>query len=62
MILDRHPELLSITAKGLISNTLQKAGRTGLNIDTVFRCLLLKQPLQVSFEQLAFHLSDSMIY
>lgn len=31
-------------------------------MESVLRCLLLKQLLLVSYEQLAFHLSDSMTY
>ena len=57
MILDKHPELLSIIAKDLIASTSKKTGRTGLSVDSIFRCLLLKQKFQVSYEQLAFHLS-----
>jgi IS5 family transposase len=37
-------------------------GRIGLSAESIFRCLLLKQQLRISYEQLAFHLSDSMTY
>ncbi len=43
VILDQHPELLTVVAKDLISSTSQKTGRIGLSVDSVFRCLLLKQ-------------------
>jgi IS5 family transposase len=33
-----------------------------LAVETVFRCLLLKQQLRCSYELLAFHLSDSSSY
>ena len=61
-ILDKHPDLLSIIAKDLIASTSKKTGRTGLSVDSIFRCLLLKQKFQISYEQLAFHLSDSITY
>ena len=60
--LDQYPELLVLVAGDLIDNAAAKVGRTGLSAESVFRCLLLKQQLRVSYEQLAFHLSDSMTY
>ena len=43
-------------------NQYPRVGRIGLSVESVFRCLLLKQQLRISYEQLAFHLSDSMTY
>jgi len=61
-ILDEHTELLALVEKDLIGTSVKKVGRNGLSVESVFRCLLLKQQLQVSYEQLSFHLSDSMSY
>jgi IS5 family transposase len=61
-VLDDHPEILSHIKKDLVDESLKPVGRTGLTVDSVFRCLLLKQQLGVSYERLAFHLSDSMSY
>lgn len=61
-ILDEHPEVLALVEKDLVDTSLKMTGRTGLSVESVFRCLLLKQQLGVSYEQLAFHLSDSMTY
>lgn len=61
-ILDQHPILLSLVAKDLVDEHAPRVGRTGLSAESVFRCLLLKQQLRISYEQLAFHLSDSMTY
>ena len=58
-VLDDHPEILSHIKKDLVDESLKPVGRTGLTVDSVFRCLLLKQQLGVSYEQLAFHLSSS---
>ena len=60
--LDQHPEILLLVADDLIDASVAKVGRTGLTVENVFRCMLLKQVLRVSYEQLAFHLSDSMTY
>jgi IS5 family transposase len=61
-LLDQHPEVLSLVAKDLVDESATKVGRTGLSAESIFRCLLLKQQLRISYEQLAFHLSDSMTY
>jgi len=61
-ILDKHPEILPLVEADLIDASSKKVGRNGLSVESVFRCLLLKQQLNVSYEKLAFHLSDSMSY
>jgi len=61
-LLDRHPEILSLIASDLVSQSTTKVGRIGLSAESIFRCLLLKQQLRISYEQLAFHLSDSITY
>lgn len=60
--LDEHPQILDLVAADLIDTATSPVGRNGLSAESVLRCLLLKQQLQVSYEQLAFHLSDSMTY
>jgi IS5 family transposase len=60
--LDEHAEILPLIEKDLVGPLVKKVGRSGLSVESVFRCLLLKQQLQVSYEQLSFHLSDSMSY
>jgi IS5 family transposase len=61
-ILDRYPDILGLIEKDLIDPACKKVGANGLAIETVFRCLLLKLQLRCSYEQLAFHLSDSQSY
>ena len=61
-LLDDYPEILTLIEKDLIDDSLRPVGRSGLTVENVFRCLLLKQQLGVSFERLAFHLADSMSY
>ena len=48
--------------KDLRDESVKKVGRNGLSVESIFRCLLLKQKLRISYEQLSFHLSDSMTY
>lgn len=61
-VLDEHPDILTLVESDLIGSRVKKVGRNGLSVECVFRCLLLKQQLGVSYEQLSFHLSDSMTY
>ncbi|MEQ8802568.1 MAG: ISNCY family transposase [Haliea sp.] len=61
-VLDRHPEILDLVATDLIDASVSAVGRTGLSAESVLRCLLLKQQRGFSYEQLAFHLSDSETY
>ena len=61
-VLDEHADILTLIAKDLIEPSVKKVGRSGLSVESIFRCLLLKQQLGVSYEQLSFHLSDSMTY
>jgi len=61
-LLDEHPEILTLIEPDLIDKSRKKVGRCGLTVESIFRCLLLKQQLGISYEQLAFHLSDSMSY
>jgi IS5 family transposase len=61
-LLDRHPETLTLVAKDLVGESASNVGRCGLSLESIFRCLLLKQQLRVSYEQLSFHLSDSITY
>jgi IS5 family transposase len=61
-LLDRHPETLTLVAKDLVNESISSVGRCGLSVESIFRCLLLKQQLRISYEQLSFHLSDSVTY
>lgn len=61
-ILDDAPQMLDILETDLIDQSRKNTGRCGLTVENILRCLILKQQLQVSYDQLAFHLSDSMTY
>lgn len=60
--LDEYPKILTLVEQDLIDDSCKPVGRHGLTVENIFRSLLLKQHLNVSYEQLAFHLSDSMSY
>jgi IS5 family transposase len=61
-LLDEHPELLGELEKDFATDRAQPTGRRGLSVESIFRCMLLKQITGVSYAMLAFHLADSHSY
>jgi len=61
-LLDKHAAILPELEQDLISAPTRSTGRCGLSVESVFRCLVLKTILQISYRKLAFHLSDSASY
>jgi IS5 family transposase len=61
-LLDSHPEILTRLEEDLLADGVSATGRKGLSIESIFRCMLLKQITGVSYEMLAFHLADSSSY
>ena len=59
--LDEHPEILPLLSSDLLTGGEESTGRKGLSVESVFRCLLLKQITGVSYEMLAFHLPELRI-
>jgi len=57
--LDRHRELLEWVVLDLHLKDVYDTGRQGLPAESVLRCALLKQYRQLSYQELAFHVSDS---
>jgi hypothetical protein len=53
-ILDRFREILDLIERDLINASCKNVGANGLAVETIFRCLLLKQQLRCSYEQLVF--------
>jgi len=61
-LLDQSPDVLTMIAQDFQQKPACLGGCAGLSIESILRCLILKQLLQVSYKQLAFHLSDSLSY
>lgn len=61
-LLDAYPEVLSLVAQDFDKANVASTGACGLSIETIFRCLVLKQITQLSYHKLAFHLGDSATY
>ncbi len=60
--LDDHPGILGLLEADLLTDGTQATGRKGLSVESIFRCMLLKQITGVSYKMLAFHLADSHSY
>lgn len=61
-LLDQHPIILTLIKRDFDKTEVAKTGACGMSMESILRCLLLKQILGVSYRQLAFHLSDSPSY
>ena len=57
--IDRHRQMLDWVVMDLHLRDVYDTGRQGLPAESVLRCALLKQYRQLSYQELAFHLSDS---
>ena len=49
-ILDGQPEVLLLIEQDLQVRPRKNTGRCGMSVESIFRCLLLKQELQVSYD------------
>jgi len=62
-ILDAHPQASDLVFADLIAGGINpKKGAKGLSGEQVLRMAIIKQGNSYSYEQLAFHLADSMSY
>jgi len=60
--LDQHPELYRIVESDVLRQSGKNTGRRGLSVESIFRCMLLKQIFRISYAQLSFQLTDSPTY
>ncbi|MEH6473966.1 MAG: ISNCY family transposase [Halopseudomonas sp.] len=58
--LDAHCEILEWVTEDLCRPKSQNTGRIGLSAESILRCAILKQYRQLSYEELAFFLEDSL--
>jgi len=61
-LLDEFPEIYDIASQDLISRDTQEKGRRGISVETVVRCVILKQYFQLTYQDLSFHLADSISF
>ncbi len=58
--LDAHPEIVDMVIPDVIKTVPRQTGRKGLTVESILRCALLKQHRQITYEELAFCLMDSL--
>jgi len=62
-LLDQYPQAAELVLADLLAGGIDPdQGRGGLSGEQVLRAAIIKQSNQFSYEQLAFHLADSMSY
>ena len=58
-LLDRCPTIVDLVESDLVECEARHTGRTGLPVESVLRCAVLKQTRQLSYHELSFYLEDS---
>ena len=58
-IIDENVGMLDVVYRDLTGMRNVNTGRTGMTAEQVFRCAILKQYRNLTYEELAFHLEDS---
>ena len=61
-LLDQNPELIKLAEKDLLNEEAETTGSNGMSVESVFRCMLIKQITGASYRELSFMLSDSPTY
>jgi IS5 family transposase len=62
LIIDETPQMLNPIYHDLVGVKQTDNGRTGMTAEQVLRCAILKQYRNLSYEELAFHLADSVTF
>jgi IS5 family transposase len=61
-VLDQNPGILELVFQDLVKCQRTDTGRDGMTAEQVLRCTILKQYRELTYEELAFHLEDSMAF
>lgn len=61
-VLDQNQEILDPVYQDLSKNQRTDTGRAGMTAEQVLRCAILKQYRDLTYEELAFHLEDSLAF
>jgi transposase, IS5 family len=62
LVLDQNPAILDLVFRDLVKYQRTDTGRDGLTAEQVLRGAILKQYRELTYEELAFHLEDSMAF
>lgn len=61
-VLDAKPKVLELAFRDLVRSSKPTTGREGMTAEQVLRAAILKQYRQLTYEELAFHLEDSVAF
>jgi IS5 family transposase len=61
-VLDQNLGILDLVFRDLVKYRRTDTGRDGMTAEQVLRCAILKQYRELTYEELAFHLEDSMAF
>jgi len=61
-VLDDNPDIMDLVFQDLVHYQRTDTGRDGMTAEQVLRCAILKQYRELTYEELAFHLEDSMAF
>ncbi|MCL4504289.1 MAG: ISNCY family transposase [Deltaproteobacteria bacterium] len=61
-VLDQNPGILDLIFRDLVKYQRTDTGRDGMTAEQVLRCAILKQYRELTYEELAFHLEDSIAF
>jgi IS5 family transposase len=61
-VLDQHAGILRLIEQDFSKHDVASTGARGLSVESIFRCLILKLTLGLSYRKLEFALSDSPTY
>lgn len=61
-VLDQNMGILDLVFRDLVKYQRTDTGRDGMTAEQVLRCAILKQYRELTYEELAFHLEDSMAF
>ena len=59
-ILDDNPGIYALVYQDMVRTKRPDTGHEGMTAEQVLRCTILKQYRNLSYEELAFHLEDSL--
>ena len=62
LILDANPEILDLAFADLIKGHRSDTGRNGMTAEQVFRCAILKQFRELTYDDLEYYLADSLSF
>jgi len=62
LIVDDNPEVLDLVYGDLVRDSRTDTGRVGMTAEQVLRCTILKQYRTMTYDELSFHLDDSLAF